>query len=174
MRRQVNVGVFQTKTPKRVLITCLASRRNERGLGINKEPALLPQWQWGFKVEIMQIQFASSVDKGPCRRPRKRASYMTSRLAHYSAWSRARRKTGKRRAISCCGDVVYDRCGGGFSRTGGWRSAYSLFLLGKARYIDYLCLSSAAFASRVLSRFGIRTRPPNKYFLDFSTMTTDC
>ena len=41
MRRQIKVGVYQTKIPKRVLRTCFASRRNEEGLGINEETALL-------------------------------------------------------------------------------------------------------------------------------------
>ena len=39
MRRQVRVGVYRTKKQKRVLITCFASRRNERRLGINEETA---------------------------------------------------------------------------------------------------------------------------------------
>ena len=65
MRRQVKVGVYQTKIPKIVWRTCLASRRNERGLGINGETALLPQWQWRFEVDRIQSRFASSIDMGP-------------------------------------------------------------------------------------------------------------
>ena len=53
MRRQIKVGVYQTKIPKRVLRTCVASRRNGRGIGINEESALLPPWQWRFEVDRM-------------------------------------------------------------------------------------------------------------------------
>ena len=67
MRRQVKVGVYQTKIPKRVLRTCFASRRNERGLGINEETAPLSPWQWRFEVNRMQSRFASNVDMGPCQ-----------------------------------------------------------------------------------------------------------
>ena len=67
MCRQVKVGVYHTKTPKKVLLrTCVASRRNERGLGINEETALLSPWQWRFEVDRMQSRFASNVDMGPC------------------------------------------------------------------------------------------------------------
>ena len=52
------------------------------------------------------------------------------------------------------------RCGGGFARRGGWRSASSMFLLGKAGYI---CVS-AVFASRVLPRFRNRTCPLNEKY----------
>ena len=37
MHRQVKVGAYQTKIPKRVLRACFASRQNERGLDINEE-----------------------------------------------------------------------------------------------------------------------------------------
>ena len=68
MRRQVKVGVYQTKIPKRVLLrTCVASRRNERGLGIDEETALLSPWQWRFEVDRMQSGFASNVNMGPCQ-----------------------------------------------------------------------------------------------------------
>ena len=64
MRRQVEVGVYQTKIPKRVLRTCVASRRNERGLGIHEETALPSPWQWRFEVDTMQSRFVSNVDMG--------------------------------------------------------------------------------------------------------------
>ena len=67
MRRQVKVGVYQTKIPKRVLRTCFASRRNERRLDINEETALLSPWQWRFEIDRMQSRFASNVDMGPCQ-----------------------------------------------------------------------------------------------------------
>ena len=69
MRRQVKVGVYQTKIPKIVLKlrTCVPSRRNERGLGIDEETALLPPWQWRFEVDRMQSRFASNVDMGLCQ-----------------------------------------------------------------------------------------------------------
>ena len=60
------------KIPKRVLRACFASRRNERGLGINEETALLSQWQLRFKVDRMQSRFASSADLGPCQPARRR------------------------------------------------------------------------------------------------------
>ena len=66
MRRQVKVGVYQTEIPKRVLRTCFTPGRNERGLGINEETALLSPWQWRFEVDRMQSRFASNVDMGPC------------------------------------------------------------------------------------------------------------
>ena len=47
--------------------TCFAARRNERGLGINEETALLPPWQWRFEADKMQSRFASSFDMGPCQ-----------------------------------------------------------------------------------------------------------
>ena len=72
MRRQVKVGAYQAKISKGVLRTCLAPRRNERGLGINEETVLLSPWQWGFKVDRMQSRFASSVDMGPCQPARFR------------------------------------------------------------------------------------------------------
>ena len=56
MRRQVKAGVYQTKTPKRVLRTCVASRRNERGLGINEETALLSPWQWRQDAKSVGIK----------------------------------------------------------------------------------------------------------------------
>ena len=39
MRRQVEVGMYQTNrnTEKSIAKTCFASRRNERGLGINEK-----------------------------------------------------------------------------------------------------------------------------------------
>ena len=68
MRRQVKVGVYQTKIPKRVLLrTCVAPRRNKRGLGINEETALLSPWQWRFEVDRMQSRFASNVDMRTCQ-----------------------------------------------------------------------------------------------------------
>ena len=47
--------------------TCFASRRNERGLGINEETALLSQWQWRLEVDRVQSRFASNVDMTPCQ-----------------------------------------------------------------------------------------------------------
>ena len=58
---------ISNKIPKRVLRTCFASRRNERGLGINEETAPLSPWQWRFEVNRMQSRFASNVDMGPCQ-----------------------------------------------------------------------------------------------------------
>ena len=85
----------------------------------------------------------------------------------WSAWSRARRETKKRRAIYRCGDVVLYSCGGGFARTGGWRSASSLFFLGKAGYVCLLSLLRGCFhvveIGRVPSIHNIRS---------VSTMTT--
>ena len=86
MRRQVKVGVYQTKIPKRVfLTTCVASRRNKRGLGINEETALLSPWQWRFEVDRMQSRFASNVDMRTCQPARfwvKRALFVTWSLSH--------------------------------------------------------------------------------------------
>ena len=67
MRREVKVGVYQTKIPKRVLRTCFASRRNERELGIDEETALLSPRQWRFEFDRMQNRFALGVDMGPCQ-----------------------------------------------------------------------------------------------------------
>ena len=86
----------------------------------------------------------------------------------WSAWSRARRKTKKRRAISrCCGGGVYDRWGGGFARTGGWRSASSLFLLEKAGYVYLLSLLCGCFHVVEIGRV-----PSINNIRSVSTMTT--
>ena len=81
----------------------------------------------------------------------------------WSAWLRARRKTKKRRAISRCVGVVYDRCGGGFARTGGWRSASFLFFLEKVGYVCLLSLLRGCFhvieIGRVPSIHNIRSVP---------------
>ena len=65
------------------------------------------------------------------------------------------------RAICRCGCVGQDRCGGGFARTGGWRSASSLFFLGKAGYVCLLSLLRGCFhvleIGRVPSIHNIRS-----------------
>ena len=170
MRLQVKVGVYHTKIPKRVLRTCVASRRNERGLGIHEETTLLSPWQWRFEVDRMQNRFASNVDMGPCQPARfwkKIALLREGCRIHWSAWSRARRKTNKRRAISRCGGVVLDRCGGGVARTGGWRRASSLFFLGKAGYV---CLLS--FLRGFFHVVEIGCVPSIHNIRSVSTMTT--
>ena len=98
MRRQVKVGVYQTKIPKTVLRTCFASRRNERGLGIDEETALLSQWQWRFEVDKMQSRFASNVDVGPCQPARFwKKSFVYYLKAVALIGMRGHRRGGKRR-----------------------------------------------------------------------------
>ena len=100
MCRQVEVGVYQTKILKRVLRTCVAFRRNERGLGINEETALLSPWQWRVEVDRrMQSRFASNVDMGPCQAPRfwKKIALFSYVKAVASIGLRGRGREGKRR-----------------------------------------------------------------------------
>ena len=85
----------------------------------------------------------------------------------WSAWSRAKRKTKKSRAISRYGGVIQDRCGGGFSRTVGWRSASSLFLLGKAGYAYLLSLLHGCFHVVEIGRM-----PSTNHIRSVSTMMT--
>ena len=74
----------------------------------------------------------------------------------------------ERRAISRCGGVVYDRCGGGLARTRGWRGASYLFLLGKAgHYVYLLSLLRACFHV-----FEIGRAPSINNIRSFSTMAT--
>ena len=77
MHRKVKVGVYQTVFTKRVLRPCFASRRNERGLGISEEAALLSPWQWRFEVDRMQSRCASSVDRGPCQPARRKTLFIS-------------------------------------------------------------------------------------------------
>ena len=92
--------VYQTEIPKRVLRPCVASsnRRNERGLGINEETALLFPWQWRLEVDRMQSRFASNVDMGPCQPARyrkKTALFVTKPVALIGL--RGHGRGGKRR-----------------------------------------------------------------------------
>ena len=98
MRRQVKVGVYQTKIPKIVLRTCFASRRNERGLGINEETALLSPWQWRFEVDRMLSWFASNVGMGPCQPARFRIKSFVYYLKAVALFGlRGHGRGGKRR-----------------------------------------------------------------------------
>ena len=86
--------IYQTKISKRVLRTCVACRRNERGLGISEETALLSPWRWKFEVDRMQSRFASNVDMKPCQPAgfwKKRALLPEGCRIDWSAWSRALR-----------------------------------------------------------------------------------
>ena len=146
MRRQVKVGVYQTKIPKRVLTTCFASRRNERGLGINEETALLSPWQWRIEGDRMLSRFAANVDMELCQPARfwkKSFVYYLKAAALIGLRGHGRggkRRRGERSLVAAA--LSKQNMRGWFARTGGWRSASSLFLLGKAgnRYLlSLLC-----------------------------------
>ena len=102
MRRQVKVGV-QIKQKYRKEYWEPASplsRRNERGLGINEETALLSPWQWRFEVDRMQSRFASSVYLRPCQPARfwkSNKSFVYYLKAVALIGLRGHRRGGKRR-----------------------------------------------------------------------------
>ena len=175
MRRQVKVGVYQTKIPEKVLRTCLASSRNKTGVGINEKTALLSQWQWRFEVDRMQSRFASSVDMGPCQPARRRALFFYLKAAALLCVV-----TGVEENEEVESDVSLlrrceDRCGGDFARTGGWRSASSPFLLGKAGYIYvYIYVYLLSLLRACFHVFEIGCVPSINNIRSVSTMTTDC
>ena len=160
MRRQVEVGVYQTKIQIRVLRTCVASRWNERGLGINKETALLSPWQWRFEVDRMQSRVAPSVDMGPCQPARfwkKSFVYYLKAVALIGLRGDGRGGKRRREELSLVAAALSKIDAGWLCSHGrlAWRLFYVLTREGG------ICVS-AAFASRVLSRCRNRTRPLNK------------
>ena len=139
-------------------------RRNERGLGINEETALLSPLQWRFEVDRMQSRFASSVDMGPCR-PAKfwRKSFVYYLKAVALIGLRGHGRGGKLSLVAEALSKI----------DAGWLCSYGrlvwrlFFLLGKAGYVYLLSLLCGCFhvveIGRVPSMNNIRS---------VSTMTT--
>ena len=104
----MKVGAYQIKIPKIVLRACFASRRNERGLDINEETGV------PVPMEVRSRQDANSVCIKRQHGAMSAGEVLEEELCllpegcriDWSAWSRARRKTKKRRAISRFGGVV--------------------------------------------------------------------
>ena len=120
----------------------------------------------GGKVGLNQSSTWGHVSQRGCERGELCLLLRGCRI-YGSSWSRARRNTKERRAFSRRGGIVQDRCGVGFACTGGWRSASSLFFLGKAGYVCLLSFLRGGFhvveIGRVPSMHNIRS---------VSTMTT--
>ena len=151
MRRQVKVGVYQTKIPKRVLRTCFASRRNERGLGINEEKfdcTAVP-----VVMEVRSRQDAKSV----CIKGRHGAMSAGEVLEENNYYLKAgalialrghgrggKRRRGERSLVAAALSKI-DAGVALLVREVGCCSACSLFLLGKAEYVCLLSLLRGCF-----------------------------
>ena len=173
MRRQVNVvGVCQTKIPKEYYWEHASPLgETKEALAVMKRLHCCPRGNGGSKSTGCKV----GLHQTSTWRHVSRRSFGRRLLCllpegcriDLSAWLRARRKTKKSRAISRWGGVVYDWCGGGFARTGGWRSASSLFLLEKAGYVCLLSLLHGCFHV-----VGIGRVPSIHNIRSVSTMTT--